>query len=140
MRFHEEVEVHGHLMDTGVLAKVLDDVLDYGGDYRVDRIDLGATHDDESHAVLTVGADTAFQLMRVLTRLQVHGVNKVRPGEAVLRPAEADGVFPDDFYATTNLETVVHLGGAWVPVEHPEMDCGLVVSGGRVRTMPVSDV
>ena len=140
MRFHEEVEVHGHLMDTGVLARVLDDVLDYGGDYRVDRIDLGSTHDDESHAVLTVGADTPFQLMRVLTRLQVHGVNKVRSGEAVLRPAEADGVFPDDFYATTNLETVVHLGGAWVPVEHPEMDCGLVVSGCRVRTVPVSDV
>ncbi len=140
MRFHEKAEVHGHLMETGVLARILDDVLDYGGDYTVDRLDLGATHDDESHAVFTVGAETPLQLARILMRLQVHGANKVDPGEAVLRPADADGVFPEDFYATTCLETVVHLGGQWVPVEHPEMDCGLVVTGGRVRSMPVSEV
>ena len=140
MRFHEKVEVHGHLMDTGVLARVLDDVLDYGGDYRVDRIDLGKTHDDESHAVVIVGADSEELLMRILMRIQVHGVNRVDPGEAVLRPADRDGVFPADFYATTNLETVVHLDGQWVPVEQPEMDCGLAVSGGRVRTVPVAEV
>jgi lysine-ketoglutarate reductase/saccharopine dehydrogenase-like protein (TIGR00300 family) len=140
VRFHEKVELHGHLMDTGVLAKVLDDVVDYGGDYTVDRIDLGATHDDESHAVLTVGADTAGRLSRILMRIQVHGVNRVDPGEAVLRPADIDGAFPEDFYATTNLETVVHIHGQWIPVEHPEMDCGLVVAGGRVRSTPVCEV
>ncbi len=127
-------------MDSGVLARVLDDVLDYGGDYTVDRIDLGKAHEDESHAVIVVGADTSEQLSRILIRLQIHGVNLVDPGEAELRPAPADGVFPDDFYSTTNLETVVRLGGAWVPVEQPEMDCGLVVAGGRVRTVAVSDV
>jgi lysine-ketoglutarate reductase/saccharopine dehydrogenase-like protein (TIGR00300 family) len=73
-------------------------------------------------------------------RLQVHGVNLVHPGEATTRPALADGVFPEDFYSTTNLETVVRLGGQWVPVEQPEMDCALLVQGGRVRTVPVSDV
>ncbi|WP_163548959.1 TIGR00300 family protein [Candidatus Frankia nodulisporulans] len=140
MRFHDQVEVHGHLMDTGVLAKVLDDVLDYGGDYRVDRIDLGRGHDDESHAVITVGAETQRRLTRILMRVQVHGVNKVTAGEARCEPADRDGVFPTDFYSTTNLETVVHLDGQWVPVEHPEMDCGLVVSHGRVRTVPVTDV
>jgi lysine-ketoglutarate reductase/saccharopine dehydrogenase-like protein (TIGR00300 family) len=36
---------------------------------------------------------------------------------------------------------VVRLGGHWVPVEQPEMDCGLIVTNGpRVRTVPVSDV
>jgi lysine-ketoglutarate reductase/saccharopine dehydrogenase-like protein (TIGR00300 family) len=73
-------------------------------------------------------------------RLQSHGVNLVDPGEVVLRVADRDGVFPEDFYSTTNLETVVRLGGHWVPVEHPEMDCGLLVEGERVRTVPVSDV
>ncbi|SNQ46764.1 conserved hypothetical protein [Frankia canadensis] len=140
MRYHEKVEVHGHLMDTGVLARVLDDVLDYGGDYRVDHIDLGRSHDDESHAVITVGAETSRRLIRILMRIQVHGVNKVDAGTARCEPADRDGVFPPDFYSTTNLETVVHLDGQWVPVEHPEMDCGLVVSHGRVRTVPVTDV
>jgi lysine-ketoglutarate reductase/saccharopine dehydrogenase-like protein (TIGR00300 family) len=136
----ETVEITGHLMDSGVLARVLDDVLDYGGDYTVDRIDLGKAHEDESHAVIVVGAETAEQLARILMRLQVHGVNQVDPGEATCVAAPADGVFPDAFYSTTNLETVVRLGGQWVPVEQPEMDCGLVVNNGRVRTVPVSDV
>ncbi len=136
----ETVEITGHLMDTGVLAKVLDDVLEYGGDYVVERIDLGKAHDDESHAVICVSADSDEQLQRILMRLQIHGVNQVEPGEAVLRVADRDGVFPEDFYSTTNLETVVRLGGQWVPVENPEMDCGLVVDGSRVHTVPVSDV
>lgn len=140
MQVNETVEITGHLMDSGVLAKVLDDVLDYGGDYTVERIDLGKTHEDESHVVIVVGAESDEQLARILMRLQVHGVNQVDPGEAATRTAPADGVFPEDFYSTTNLETVVRLGGQWVPVEQPEMDCGLLVSGGRVRTVPVSDV
>ncbi|HEX3705257.1 MAG TPA: TIGR00300 family protein [Mycobacteriales bacterium] len=140
MMVSETVEITGHLMDSGVLASVLDDVLDYGGDYTVDRIDLGKAHEDESHAVIVVGADTEEKLARILMRLQVHGVNLVDPGEAVTVPAPSDGVFPDSFYSTTNLETVVRLAGQWVPVEQPEMDCGLLVSGGRVRTVPVSDV
>jgi lysine-ketoglutarate reductase/saccharopine dehydrogenase-like protein (TIGR00300 family) len=136
----ETVEVSGHLMDTGVLARVLDDVLDYGGDYVIDRIDLGKVHDDESHAVLRVSGNDDEHLARILMRLQAHGVNQVDPGEAVLRATESDGVFPDDFYSTTNLETLVRLGSSWVPVEQPEMDCGLLVTDGRVRTIPVSDV
>ena len=136
----ETLEIRGHLMDTGVLALVLDDVLSYGGDYVIDRLDVGRAHSDESYARLLVSADDGEALARLLMRLQSHGVNQVDPGEAVLRAVERDGVFPEDFYSTTNLETVVRLGADWVPVEQPEMDCGLVVEDGRVRTIPVSDV
>jgi lysine-ketoglutarate reductase/saccharopine dehydrogenase-like protein (TIGR00300 family) len=137
----ETVEIRGHLMDSGVLAKVLDDVLEYGGDYQIDRLDLGRRHDDESRARITIGATAAEQLDRILMRVQIHGVNQVDPGEASTKPAPSDGVFPDDFYSTTNLNTQVRLGGSWVEVEHPEMDCGLLVSDpGLVRTIPVSDV
>jgi lysine-ketoglutarate reductase/saccharopine dehydrogenase-like protein (TIGR00300 family) len=136
----ETVEITGHLMDSGVLARVLDDVLDYGGDYTIERLDVGKTHEDESHARITVSSPDEDELQRLLMRLQTHGVNLVHPGVAATKPAPADGVLPEDFYSTTNLETVVRLADAWVPVEHPEMDCGLVVNGGRVRTVPVSDV
>ena len=140
MQVSETVEITGHLMDSGVLARVLDDVLDYGGDYTIDRLDVGKTHEDESHARITVVSPSDEDLQRLLMRLQTHGVNQVDPGRAATRPAPADGVFPDDFYSTTNLETVVRLEDGWVPVEQPEMDCGLVVRNGRVRTIPVSDV
>ncbi|MGB8649680.1 MAG: TIGR00300 family protein [Mycobacteriales bacterium] len=140
MTVSETVEVSGHLMDTGLLARVLDDVLGYGADYRIDRLDVGKQHDDESQAKITVTAEDDEALQRLLMRLQSHGVNQVDPGQATTRTCERDGVFPEDFYSTTNLETVVRLGASWVPVEQPEMDCGLVVEDGRVRTVPVSDV
>jgi lysine-ketoglutarate reductase/saccharopine dehydrogenase-like protein (TIGR00300 family) len=140
VKLTETVEITGHLMDTGVLARVLDDVLEYGGDYKVDRLDLGREHDDESYARIAVGADDGETLQRILNRVQIHGVNPVNAVDADLRPAPADGVFPEEFYSTTNLDTEVRLDGRWHPVDRAEMDCGLVVSDGRVRTVPVSDV
>ncbi len=138
----ETVEVRGHILDSGILARILDDVLEYGGDYRIERLDVGREHTDESRALLQIGADDAEQLARILMRLQTHGANAVDPGEAVLRPAPDDGVFPDDFYSTTNLATHLRTGGRWIPVANPEMDCGIVVSadGRSARTVPVSDI
>jgi lysine-ketoglutarate reductase/saccharopine dehydrogenase-like protein (TIGR00300 family) len=140
VKLTETVEITGHLMDTGVLARVLDDVLEYGGDYKVDRLDLGREHDDESYARIAVGADDGETLQRILNRVQIHGVNPVNAVDADLRPAPADGVFPEEFYSTTNLDTEVRLDGRWHAVDRAEMDCGLVVTDGRVRTVPVSDV
>jgi lysine-ketoglutarate reductase/saccharopine dehydrogenase-like protein (TIGR00300 family) len=138
------VTVTGHLMDTGILARVLDDVLEYGGDYRIESLELGRQHEDESRALVEVRAADTELLDRILMRVQVHGANPVDPGTATTRPAPADGVFPEDFYSTTNLETLVRLDREWLRVERPEMDCGLVVSEGPagpvVRTVPVSDV
>ena len=136
----ESVEIHGHLMDSGILARVLDDVLDYGADYSIEELNVGKTHEDESYARISVTANSPDVLDRVVMRLQTHGVNLVDPGEALLRSADRDGVFPDDFYSTTNLETLVRVGGQWVPVENPEMDCGLKVERNRVFTIPMSDV
>jgi lysine-ketoglutarate reductase/saccharopine dehydrogenase-like protein (TIGR00300 family) len=138
------VTLTGHLMDTGILARVLDDVLEYGGDYRIETLDLGREHADESRATVRVSAGDAELVDRIVQRLQTHGANAVDPGTATTRPAPADGVFPDDFYSTTNLDTLVRLDREWVRVDRAEMDCGLVVTeeGGRavVRTVPVSDV
>ena len=136
----ETVEVRGHLIDMGVLSRVLDDILEYSGDYTIDRFEVGKTPIDESYARLTVRSEDPEVISRIVMRLMTHGVNPTDPGEAVLGEVATDGVFPDDFYSTTNLETVVRLEGNWVPVENPEMDCGIVVVGDRARTIAVSDV
>jgi lysine-ketoglutarate reductase/saccharopine dehydrogenase-like protein (TIGR00300 family) len=138
------VTLTGHLMDTGILARVLDDVLEYGGDYRIDSLDLGRQHEDESRALIEITAADGELLERIVMRLQTHGANAVDPGTAMTRPAPADGVFPEDFYSTTNLDTFVRLDRDWIRTDRSEMDCGLVVDeqDGRpvVRTVPVSDV
>jgi lysine-ketoglutarate reductase/saccharopine dehydrogenase-like protein (TIGR00300 family) len=147
MAVSETVELNGHIIDSGSLSRVLDDVLDVGADYVIERFDVGKAPQDTSYARVRVTAEDEAHLERLLMRLQTRGANLVDPGEAVLLEVERDGVFPEDFYSTTNLDTQVRLGGHWVPVEHPEMDCGLVVSdqpdttaGVGVRTVPVSDV
>jgi hypothetical protein len=33
----ETVEITGHLMDSGLLSRVLDDIRGYGGEYTLDR-------------------------------------------------------------------------------------------------------
>jgi len=136
----ETVEVRGHLINSGILTKVLRDIREYGGDFVMDRFDVGKDAADESYARISISAEDGDTLTRLLMSLQTKGVNLVEPGEVEFRAAEQDGVFPDDFYSTTNLPTQVRLGGRWVPVDNPEMDCGLLVEGERVRTIPVSDV
>jgi len=75
------------------------------------------------------GRDRAH-LEEILTAVQEHGAVAVAPEDAVVAPAPADGVFPDEFYSTTNLETFVRLDGEWVHVDKPEMDCGVRVRRG----------
>ncbi len=144
MQASETVEISGHLMDSGILSSVLDDIREYGGDYVIDKFDVGHDAQDPSHATITVTAEDDDALQRLLMRLQTRGVNQVDPGEATTSVVEQDGVFPDGFYSTTNLETRVRLGGRWISVDNPEMDCGLVVEGEgaqqRVFTLPMADV
>lgn len=65
------------------------------------------------------------------------------PGEstpdAALAVADRDGVFPEGFYATTNFDTDVRLGGVWVPVARPEMDVGIRVRAGTGSTPGVAE-
>jgi lysine-ketoglutarate reductase/saccharopine dehydrogenase-like protein (TIGR00300 family) len=136
----ENVEVTGHLMDSGILSRILDDIREYGGDYVIDHFDVGHEASDTSKAKLIVTAEDDESLQRLLMRLQTRGVNQVDPGEASVSVADLDGVFPDGFYSTTNLATKIRIGGRWLDVENPEMDCGLVVDGERVYTLPMSDV
>ena len=85
---------------------------------------------------LAVTAPDARTLDSVVMRLHTHGANLVEVEPARLVRVERDGVFPADFYATTNLPTAVRLGESWVEVENPEMDCGIVVDAGAGRGAP----
>jgi lysine-ketoglutarate reductase/saccharopine dehydrogenase-like protein (TIGR00300 family) len=81
----------------------------------------------------------------LLPRLRDLGGHPADERDAQTKPAPRDGVFPEDFYATTNLVTHVRIGGRWVEVEHTEMDKGIVIDaarrgGGKARTVPMAKV
>ncbi len=144
MQSSETVEIEGHLIDSGILSVVLNDIKDYGADYTIDSFDVGHEAKDLSRARVTVVADGEDALQRLLMRLQTRGLNQVDPGQAETTEATVDGVFPDGFYSSTNLATQVRLGGRWFQVGNPEMDCGLVIEGEGdatvVRTVPMVDI
>ncbi len=137
----ETVEVEGHIIDSVILAKVLDVILDAGADYRMVDVEIGRTNVDASRARLEIDAPDEDTLARLLVELQVHGANRVVHSDAKVAVADQAGVLPAGFYSTTNLPTAVRLSGRWVEVENPEMDCALVVlPDGRVRTVPMHRV
>jgi lysine-ketoglutarate reductase/saccharopine dehydrogenase-like protein (TIGR00300 family) len=142
MSAYEDIRLEGHIIDSLLLPRVMDDILERGGEYRILRFRMGREKNDHSLAFLRVTAPDEEQLKAILRDLQKHGVEIVEEDDAHLEPAPADAVFPEDFYSTTNLETFVRLDGRWIPVEWPEMDCGIVVdpSTGTARTVPLIQV
>ncbi|HEX6308221.1 MAG TPA: hypothetical protein VFZ69_08545 [Longimicrobiales bacterium] len=53
--------------------------------------------------------------------------------DARFEPAPADGVLPDDFFATSNLPTYVKVGGAWRLPRFPRMDGAIVQEADGFR-------
>ena len=135
----ETIEVTGHILDSLLLPKILDTILEAGCDYEILDVSIGKTNVDPSRAVIAVTGDDEV-LGPVLDDLQVHGANRTVLPDATLVPAERDGVLPAGFYSTTNLAGEVRVDGRWVPIENPEMDCGLVVRGDRAVTVPMHRV
>src|SRR5581483_8160308 len=134
------VEIEGHIIDSLILAKILDTIIESGADYRIVHIDVGRRQTDPSHARIEVVATDADSLEALLTDLHPHGAHPVTEPDARLVAADTDGVLPRGFYATTNLATSVKVGGHWLHAEPAEMDCALVVAGDRATTTPMHRV
>ena len=143
-RPYEDVRIEGHLIDSLMVPQIMDDVMDLEGEFEILSFEVGRTKTESSRAVFRIYGRDRSHLEELLTAVQEHGAVAVAPEDVALAPAPADGVFPDEFYSTTNLETFVRLDGEWVRVELPEMDCGIRVRGDagarRAETVPLSDV
>ena len=103
---YEDVRVQGHLIDSLMVPQVMDHVMDLEGEFEVLSFEVGRTKTDTSTAVLRVFGRDRAHLEEILNAIQEHGAVAVTPEDADLAPAPVDGVFPDAFDSTTNLETV----------------------------------
>jgi lysine-ketoglutarate reductase/saccharopine dehydrogenase-like protein (TIGR00300 family) len=136
------IELRGHIIDSGTFAHVLGLLTDARDDvsYVIEEIDPGATVEEETYARLRLEAHDPAHITAVLDKLRDAGADVMEDEDAALEPAPADGVLPDAFYATTNYETEVRIGGRWLPVAAPEMDCAIVVDDASRRTVAGYDV
>jgi lysine-ketoglutarate reductase/saccharopine dehydrogenase-like protein (TIGR00300 family) len=123
----ETVELRGHIIDSAVLPRVLDQIMALGADYVIEEIQIGHSQRDPSYAKVRIDAPDNRTLDAVLELITRSGATITHGENAITQPCPRDGVFPDDFYATTNLPTDVLMNGRWFPASNVEMDCGIVV-------------
>src|SRR6266404_4260663 len=129
--FSEQIELRGHIIDSLILPKVLDEILTHGGRFTIREIKIGKQRHDASYACIDVFGPSPEIVDDIVRRLRQHGAEVVEQTHVQLTPAPADGVFPDDFYVTTNQQTFVHLAGKWIEVQPATMDCGIAVDSAK---------
>ena len=131
----EIIELKGHIIDSLLLTKVLDQILARGAEFEMERIDIGVRRPDPSYARIRLRAAGRKEMDELLAAVKVHGAEIEEKDDAELKTADREGTFPDGFYATTNMRTLVRLGGEWTEAEDQEMDKGIVVDAAKRRAI-----
>ena len=139
----EEVEVRGHIVDSLLLPKILDRILQMGGTFEIrectDRRRGGSTRATPGSPSGPTRPPSSTRSSATSSSTAPRRSTPRTPGSS---PADIAGAFPEDFYSTTNQRTQVRLGGRWVDVADQEMDCGIAVdpAGRTARCVPMTDV
>src|SRR5437764_10489231 len=89
----EEVEIQGHIIDSLILPKVLDEILTHGGSYVLKDIRVGQRQADPSHARIEVRAPTAAALQEILDIIHDHGAVPVSLHDCKVVAADMDAAF-----------------------------------------------
>jgi lysine-ketoglutarate reductase/saccharopine dehydrogenase-like protein (TIGR00300 family) len=125
--FSEMIELRGHIIDSLILPKVLDQILTHGANFKIAEIKIGKKRADQSFARIEVSAETSEALDELVLRLRQHGAEVPKSADVQLAKAPADGVFPPDFYVTTNQQTFVRFEGKDIKVRPAMMDSAIAV-------------
>ena len=135
--FSETIELRGHIIDSLILPKVLDEILRAGGNFKIREIKIGERRADQSYARIEVSGPTHETLDELVLRLRQHGAEITEKVDVQLAPAPAEGVFPADFYVTTNQQTFITLDGKEIEVHPAIMDSGIAVDREAGRATAV---
>jgi lysine-ketoglutarate reductase/saccharopine dehydrogenase-like protein (TIGR00300 family) len=126
-----DIEMEGHLIDSLILTKALDKIMDMGGEFEIKTFRIGERKNDTSYVQITVmGRDTPH-LDQILLELHALGARLVEIEDVKIGIAPNDMVVPKGFYSTTNHSTFVRYNGSWVEVENNHMDSLIVLEDGR---------
>jgi lysine-ketoglutarate reductase/saccharopine dehydrogenase-like protein (TIGR00300 family) len=133
--------LEGHIIDSLMLPSIMDMVMDEGGNFTVEELRVGQHKTDTSFCRIQVAATTPESLDRIVRRARELGAAAAEEHPIRLAEIPADGVYPEGFYSSSNLTTLLLLpDGRWVTVERQEMDCAIAVdpAAGRAWCLPFS--
>ncbi len=128
------IQMAGHLLDSGLINRALDVVVDAGGSFQVLEFRLGTQRQSTSQARIRVSAPSAVVMGTIMSQLIEIGAYLPEVQDAQLEEVTLDGVAPDDFYVTNIYPTEVRVQGRWIRCDRQRMDGAIVVQdrGGQV--------
>ncbi len=138
----ETIELRGHIIDSLTLPKVLDEILSRGAHFKISEVKIGEQRADQSFARIEVSSGSEEEMDELMLRLRQHGAEVAEKANAELAAAPADGIFPADFYVTTNRQTFVRITGKEHEVQRPMMDSAILFDRAKkkARTVKFADV
>ena len=90
----EVIRLSGHIIDSLILPKVLDEIMDLEGTFEILELSVGKCKTDPSTARLRVEAASPKRLQTILHRLSRLGASPLSARDARLARATKAGVFP----------------------------------------------
>ena len=73
----QEIELRGHIIDSGIMTQLFDKVMDMGGNFEILVFDIGKKKTDTSYAKLRINASTREKLRLILSELHRIGARPV---------------------------------------------------------------
>jgi lysine-ketoglutarate reductase/saccharopine dehydrogenase-like protein (TIGR00300 family) len=124
------IRIEGHLLDSGLINRALDLIIDTGGSFQVLNFNLGEQRQSTSAAEVKVSAPSHQVMEEIISHLIDLGAVDLPQDErdAKLEPVLQTGVAPDDFYVSTIYPTEVRINGEWVKVQNQRMDGAIAIT------------
>ncbi len=123
----ETIELRGHIIDSLILPKVLDEIIARGATFKIGEIRIGQQRVDQSFARIEVTTPSMETLDELVLHLRQHGAEVREKKNVQLAPVLTDGVFPQGFYVTTNQQTFVRLGDDEIEVKPALMNSAIAL-------------
>jgi lysine-ketoglutarate reductase/saccharopine dehydrogenase-like protein (TIGR00300 family) len=124
------VHLEGHLLDSGLVNRVLDTIVAGGGSFQVLNFNLGEQRHDASTATVKISAPGTTVMADIMAQLVDLGAMSVteEASNATLEAVNQSGVAPDDFYVTNIYPTEVLIENQWIKVQGQRMDGAIAIT------------
>ena len=140
MSVYEIVEAEGHLIDSHIMERIFDTVVEFDGRFEVEQFHIGKTNSDPSRLRLKVETQSREDMDQLLSQLLGLGCSPTDHGDAITKIVERDRCAPEDFYSTTNQRTFVRQADQWLEVKNQRMDALVVVGPVEATCRRLRDI
>jgi hypothetical protein len=136
------VELSGHIIDSFLLARVIDRIQHTAVAYQINDFQVGPRKTDISTVQISLWAPDDGELDNLLLELRPYGAVPIENRPVRSAAAPEDGVLPPGAYVRWNPPTEVQVGQHWIPVESEGCDLTIVVDPDKrsARMRMVRDV